>query len=297
MSLVIVGSIGLDTIESPAGKVVDAPGGSAMYASLSATYFCPVKIVGVVGEDFPQANLEMLRSKSVNLDGLEIVPGKTFRWSGRYENYNTAQTLSTELNVFADFQPKLPSSCRTCHSLFLANIHPDLQLKVLDDVQEYSIVACDTMNYWIQLCPDRLIEVIKRVNILFINEDEIRQLTGIKDIYQAAHHLMKIGPSLVVIKRGEYGAVIVSKDSYYFAPAYPIPQVKDTTGAGDSFAGGFLGYICAQGELSDATIRTALRYGTVMAALNVSEFSVHGLMQADQQVIEDMQEKLRAWLA
>ena len=297
MSLVIVGSIGLDSVESPAGKVVDALGGSALYGAVAASHLCEVKMVGVVGDDFPAEAIELLKGRGICLDGLEVAPGKTFRWTGKYENFNQAETLSTDLNVFAGFDPKLPPGCKSCHTLFLANIHPDLQLKVLDEVQDYSLVACDTMNYWIQLCPDRLMEVIRRVDILFINEDEIRLLTGIKDIYLAARQLMKEGLKLVVVKRGEYGAVIVSDESYYFAPAYPIHPVKDTTGAGDSFAGGFLAYLCREGGLSDANIRIALRYGTVMAALNVSDFSVNGLISKDAKQIEEMQLRLKNWLS
>ncbi|HOH47230.1 MAG TPA: PfkB family carbohydrate kinase [Candidatus Cloacimonadota bacterium] len=295
MSLIIVGSVALDTIETPAGNVADALGGSALYASLAATHFCPVSIVGVVGTDYPPSAIEMLKSHNINLDGLEQVEGKTFRWSGKYVSFNQAETLSTDLNVFADFDPKLPDSCTSCYTLFLANIHPKLQLKVLSEMKHYSLVACDTMNYWIQLCPDLLTELIRKVDILFINEDEIRQYTTERDIFLAARLILDMGVRLVVVKRGECGAVIISKESYYFAPAYPISPVRDTTGAGDSFAGGFLGYISAKKSLDDQTIRQALRYGTVMAALNVAEFSVDGLHTADQQRIESMQKKLKEW--
>ncbi|MEF3694582.1 MAG: PfkB family carbohydrate kinase [Candidatus Cloacimonadota bacterium] len=295
MSLVIVGSIALDTIESPAGKVVDALGGSALYASLAASHFCPVSIVGVVGTDYPASAIELLKSRNVNLDGLEQVEGKTFRWAGKYLNFNQAETLSTDLNVFADFDPKLPESCKSCHTLFLANIHPQLQLKVLSEMQHYSLVACDTMNYWIQLCPELLTELIKKVDILFINEDEIKLYTTERDVFVAAGLILDMGVKLVVVKRGEYGAVIITKESYYYAPAYPISPVRDTTGAGDSFAGGFLGYISAKGSLDPDTIRQALRYGTVMAAMDVSEFSVAGLHKADKERIESMQLKLKQW--
>jgi len=295
MSLVIVGSIAFDTIESPAGKVVDALGGSAVYGSLSGSHFTDVRIVGVVGTDFPNSAIDLLKSRNICVNGLEVVEGKTFRWSGVYENFNQAQTLFTELNVFADFEPKLPTSCSSCHTLFLANIHPDLQHKVLDDVKQYSLVACDTMNYWITLCPDRLRELIQRVDILFINEDEIRQLTGIRDIFAAARSIHDMGVKLVVIKRGEYGSVTVSRDSFYFAPAYPIPQVKDTTGAGDSFAGGFLGYLTEVGSLDDEHIRKAVLYGTVMAALDVSEFSVDALAKTDRATIDEMLGNLKQW--
>ena len=295
MSLVVVGSVALDTVESPAGNVADALGGSALYASLAATHFCPVSIVGVVGTDYPPSAIELLKSQNINLDGLEQVEGKTFRWAGKYISFNQAETLATDLNVFADFDPKLPPSCTSCHTLFLANIHPKLQLKVLSEMKQYSLVACDTMNYWIQLCPELLTELIRKVDILFINEDEIKQYTTERDVFVAAGLILDMGVQLVVVKRGEYGAMIITKDSYYFAPAYPISPVRDTTGAGDSFAGGFLGYISSIGSLDDATIRQALRYGTVMAALNVAEFSVEGLHKADMKTIESMQEKLKHW--
>lgn len=295
MSLVVVGSIGLDTVESPAGKVCDALGGSALYASVAASHFHPVSIVGVVGSDFPSEAYEILNSRKINIDGLERLEGKTFRWSGKYSNFNRAETLSTDLNVFADFNPQLPPSCCSCHTLFLANIHPTLQLQVLAQVQDHKLVACDTMNYWIGLCPELLTEVIRKVDILFINEEEIRLYTGQFDAFQAARTILDMGVQLVVIKRGEYGAVIVTRDSFYFAPAYPISPVKDTTGAGDSFAGGFLGYISSVGSLAPETIKEALRVGTVMAALNVSEFSITGLVRAELTAIYEMIANLKHW--
>ena len=295
MSLVIVGSIGLDTVETPAGKVSDILGGSASYGSIAASHFTDVHLVGVVGDDFPPAAVDLLRAQGINLDGLEVKPGKTFRWSGKYNNFNQAETLSTELNVFADFEPKLTDNCRTCDSLFLANIHPALQLSVLSGVASYSLVACDTMNYWINLCPDTLTEVIKKVDIVFINEDEIRLYCGMNNIFEAASKILDMGPKVVVIKRGEYGSVIVGKDTFYFAPAYPIYPIKDTTGAGDSFAGGFLGYLAQCGELTEANLRIAVRYGTVMAALDVSEFSVQGLVDTSMEEIDSMVNNLMRW--
>jgi len=295
VSLVVVGSIGLDTIETPQGKVQDALGGSASYASLAASYFSPTFIVGVVGEDFPEADLELLKRHQISLDGLETKPGATFRWSGRYQDWNQAETLSTELNVFADFSPQLPKSCRCCSSLLLANIHPRLQLQVLDQTERYDWVACDTMNYWIKLCPDELTEVIRRMDIFFVNEQELRLYTGIENIFAAARSLLALGPKLVVVKRGEYGSVAVMPDDLFFAPAYPVERLVDPTGAGDCFAGGFMSYLGTQSELNKAVIRNAVRCGSVLAALNVGSFSVHGITGLDPDTIWAKVHQLRNW--
>lgn len=295
MSLVVVGSVALDTIETPSGKVCDALGGSAIYASLAASYFAPTKVVGVVGEDFPQRGIELLQRHGICLDGLETKVGKTFRWSGKYQNLNQADTLSTELNVFADFSPQLPPSCRSCESLLLANIHPALQLQVLNQIESYRWVACDTMNYWIDLCPELLTEVIRRVDIVFINEDEIRQYTKTNNIFSGARKLISLGARAVVIKRGEYGSVAVFDNDLFFAPAYPMEQVKDPTGAGDAFAGGFMSYLASQSDLSKLVVRKAVRLGTVMAALNVGDFSVEGLSDLDTNKIDAMIKELQEW--
>lgn len=295
MSLVIVGSIALDTISTPAGSVVDALGGSAIYGALAATHFCPTSIVGVLGTDFPASGLELLKSEGVNLDGLDFKEGKTFRWSGKYSTWNRAETLCTELNVFADFSPLLPESCKNCQSLLLANIHPELQLQVLAQISTYSHSACDTMNYWISLCPETLAEVIRRVNIVFMNEDEIRDFTGKPDLFTAAKAILEMGPQWVIIKRGEYGSLAVSAEHLFFAPAYPVQTVKDPTGAGDSFAGAFMAHIAEHPVLSPQLIRDAVRYGTVMAALNVADFSVNGLVGLSRTVIEAKKENLIKW--
>ena len=295
MSLVIVGSIALDTIETPLGKVEEALGGSAVYGSLAASYFGPSYIVGVVGDDYPARGIELLRAHKVNLDGLETRPGKTFRWSGTYRQWNQADTLSTDLNVFADFSPQLPPSCRCCRSLLLANIHPQLQLQVLDQIESYQWVACDTMNYWISLCPELLTEVIRRVDIVFINEDEIRQYTGLDNVFAAGRQLLGMGVKAVVIKRGEYGSVTVLPDDLFFAPAWPVEQVQDPTGAGDSFAGGFMSYLATQDQLSKNAIRNAVRFGTVLAAKNVSAFSVDGLVNLEFSELQHKVHQLRNW--
>jgi len=292
MSLVIVGSIGLDTIRTHAGSVVDAIGGSAVYGSISASYFTDVNIIGVVGEDYPPHAIEIMKRHGICLDGLEVASGKTFRWNGEYHDLNKAETLLTELNVFADFVPKLPQSCSSCHSLLLANIHPKLQMEVLLQSSSYAHLACDTMNFWIASCPEELAEVISKVHIVFMNEDEVRDFTNEKDIFQAARKLLDMGPELIVVKRGEYGSVAVREDEIFFAPAYPIGNVKDPTGAGDSFAGAFMACLEGHGELSSTAIRDAIRYATVMAALNVSEFSVTGILDLKRNDIDNYKEKL-----
>ncbi len=295
MSLVIVGSLGLDTIETLAGKRVDALGGSAVYGAISSSLFTTTSIVGVVGDDFPQEYWDLLQRRRINLAGLETTPGKTFRWHGRYHNLNQAETVRTDLNVFKSFEPKLPECCKCCHSLLLGNIHPALQMNVLEQIERYHFVACDTMNLWINNTRDQLLEVLARVHIIFINEDEIRLLSGINNVFEAGGEILSKGPELVVVKRGEYGAIAITRQDMFFVPAYPIRQVIDTTGAGDAFAGGFMGYLADKPTLDKHHIRAAMRYGTVMAGVNVSSFSVDALAQADQDGIELMYENLINW--
>lgn len=295
MSLVIVGSIGLDTISTPAGAVQDALGGSAIYGALAASYFTKAHIVGVLGTDFPIDGLKLLQDHGIILEGLDFKEGKTFRWSGKYNTWNKAETLLTELNVFADFSPVLPESFKCCKSLLLANIHPALQLQVLNQISSYSHLACDTMNYWINLCPEELAKVIRRMDIVFMNEDEVRDWTKKADIYSAAKEILAVGPKWVIVKRGEYGSVAISSEYMYFAPAYPVETVIDPTGAGDSFAGAFMAYIANHTTLSPAVIREAVRYGTVLAAMNVQNFSVLGLVKRSKEEIETKKDKLIKW--
>lgn len=296
MSLVIVGSIGLDSIETPVGKVTDALGGSAVYGALAASYFTKAFTVGVVGTDFPKEHIDLLIKHGIVVDGLEIKEGNTFRWAGKYETWNLAQTLETQLNVFGDFNPVLPESCHICKSLLLGNIHPDLQLSVLNQIKSYDFVGADTMNYWINGARDRLDEVIKRVDIVFMNEDELKSYAGEKSVYLAAEVVLNKGPKLVVLKRGEYGSTLIGESLLFFCPAYPIVEVKDPTGAGDSFAGGFMGYLAKVGEMTSHNLKMACIYGTVMAALNVSEFSVHKLANHSWEHIELMQEEMQGWI-
>lgn len=276
-SVLIVGSVALDTVETPAGKVERALGGAAVYSSVAASFFAPVRVVGVVGEDFPKEHLEFLASRKIDTRGIQTIPGgKTFHWAGSYEgDMNQADTKLTELNVFQSFSPELPEDYKSSEFVFLANIDPELQIKVLDQTPNAKLVGCDTMNFWISSKKDALLEVLKRVDIVFINDAEVRQLTGTTNITRAAAQIHEIGPKYVVVKKGEHGAVMYCDESVCFAAAsYPLEEVTDPTGAGDSFAGGFMGYVASTGEISEINIRRAVVYGSTLASYNVQDFSL-----------------------
>lgn len=296
MSLVVVGSIALDTIKTPAGEVEDVLGGSAIYASIAGKYFTDVSIIGVVGEDFPQAHIDLLNNKKINIDGLAKVPGKTFRWKGEYQNLNQATTLDTQLNVFAEFKPILTQGCRTNSVTLLGNIHPSLQLEVLDQIECSDLIAMDTMNLWIDMTKPELTEVIKRVNLLFINEDEIKMYAEKSNIFEAMEFVLNLGVEFVVVKRGEYGAVVASKEELFFVPVYPVRKVVDPTGAGDSFAGGFVGYLAKMKKYDFATMKQATIYGTITAANNIQSFSVENLQFLTEAEIETMSNDLKHWI-
>jgi sugar/nucleoside kinase (ribokinase family) len=244
MSLLVVGSVALDSLETPFGQKEDALGGSATYFSTSASFFSPVQVVAVVGEDFPEQHLTFLKGRGIDLEGVTREPGKTFRWKGKYGyQLNEAQTLDTQLNVFEHFSPKLPESYRDAPYVFLGNIHPVLQGQVLDQVRAPKLVAADTMNFWIQGSRDALLKTLSRVNLLFVNDAEARQLAGEHNVVKAARAILGMGPTRVVIKRGEYGALLFDRDHIFACPAYPLAEVFDPTGAGDTFAGGFMGTV------------------------------------------------------
>lgn len=293
MSLVIVGSVALDSVKTPFGEVKEAVGGSANYAAMASKNFCETKLVGVVGDDYPTEHIELLRHNGVNIEGLEIKPGKTFRWVGVYNELNRAETLDTQLNLFAEFNPILPETYRNSKYLFLGNIHPALQLNVLNQMPNAKITACDTMNFWIDRNRDELLEVIKRVTILFINEDEIKMLTGEGNIFKATDIVAEMGPTLIIVKRGEYGALAVHKDYYFFTPIYPVKDVIDPTGAGDSFAGGFMGYIAGKDSFEKEIVKKAMVHGTVMASFNVEAFSLDRLKDANMANIAYRKEEIR----
>ncbi len=278
-SILVVGSVALDSVKTLEGESREALGGSAVYFSLSARYFAPVSMVGVVGEDFPDEHRELLSERGINLAGLKAVPGKTFRWVGKYgRDISDAKTLATHLNVFKDFKPELSETQRKAPVVFLANIDPELQMDVLSQMRGPSIVACDTMNYWISSKPAALKELLSKVDIFFSNEDEAKKLTKQTSVLAAARTLAEWGPSVVVIKKGEHGAVMQAGGRLYAFPAFPVESVKDPTGAGDTFAGGFMGYLTAAGAYDDVDhLKLAMLYGTTMASFNVEDFSTRRL--------------------
>ncbi len=278
MSILVVGSIALDTVETPFGKVEDSPGGSALYFSAAASFFAPVKVVGVVGKDFDFEQIEFLRQRNVDLDGLMVEEGLTFRWGGRYKkDMNRRITLFTYLNVFEQFTPKIPDHYQNATFIFLANIDPELQLKVLQTVKNPRLTVLDTMNFWISGKRDALEAVIQKVDVLIVNDEEIRELTGSVRLYHAAEQLLKRGPRALVIKKGEHGAILVTEEGYFFAPAFPVREVTDPTGAGDTFAGGFLGYLAAQNEVANHHLKNAVIYGSTVASFVVEDFSFQRL--------------------
>jgi cytidine kinase len=277
-SLIVVGSIGIDTIETPRERRVEILGGSASYACAAASFFTGVGLVGVVGTDFPKPYTDLYRKLGINLDGLQTVPGKTFRWTGVYEaNMDNRRTICTDLNVFASFMPDLPPSYRKAPFLFLANIQPQLQLHVLDQIEQPRFVVADTMDLWINTAKDDLVKVIQRVDLLTINESEARHLTGEHVLVRAARSLLGMGPKYVIVKKGEHGSILFSRDSIFLIPAFPLEDVRDPTGAGDSFAGGFMGALASGGKLGEAGIRRAMVYGSVVASFGVEEFSLDRL--------------------
>ena len=295
-SVLIVGSVALDSVQTPSGVVERALGGAAVYSSVAASFFGPVRLVGVVGEDFPREHLDFLASHQIDTRGLQIVPGgKTFHWKGSYDgDMNQATTHATELNVFQNFKPDLPEDYRFSQYVFLANIDPELQLQVLDHMENPKMVGCDTMNFWISGKRDALIEVLKRVNIAFVNDAEIRQLTGIGNLTQAAAKMHDYGPEYVIVKKGEHGAVMYcSGRTCFMAAPYPLEEVIDPTGAGDSFAGGFMGYIARTGEVTDENLRRAVVFGSTLASFNVQDFSLNRFKHLTIKEIEQRYEEFR----
>lgn len=280
MKLLVVGSIALDSIETPFGKEVNILGGSASYFSLAASMFTDVCAVAVVGRDFPEEHLDLFRSKGIALNGVKRENGETFRWEGKYGyDLGDPETLGTHLNVFENFKPVLPEEYRDIEYVFLANIDPELQLSVLNQVKNPKVVACDTMNYWIENKPEALKEVIKRVDILMLNDSEARILAKEPRITHAARTVLDLGPKVLIVKRGEYGALMFSKEGIFWAPSYPLEEVIDPTGAGDSFAGGFMGFIAGQGIADHVGYKTAVVFGSVIASFTVENFSVKRLAQ------------------
>ena len=291
--VLVVGSIALDSVQTPFGKADDVLGGSGTFFSASASHLTDVQLVGVVGNDYPLDKLRELEKRNVDLSGIEQADGPSFRWRGRYRHdLNSAETLETHLGVFSHFQPKIPAKWAEPEFLFLANIDPRLQLAVLKQVKRPRLVASDTMNFWIESRRPELLEVIKHVDLLTLNDGEARQLTEQTNLVKAAKWIMARGPKHVIIKKGEHGAFLFREDHVFFAPAYPLETVYDPTGAGDSFAGGFIGYLARTGDLSDANMRRAVVYGSAMGSFAVEKFSIERLMTVTKPEID---ERVRAF--
>lgn len=292
-SILAVGSLAFDSIQAPAGRVERVLGGSANYFSISASFFTSLKLVGVVGEDFPTEHLQLLEKRGIDLRGISIVPGKTFHWVGQYgQDLNEAQTLETHLNVFEHFSPKLPADYSECRYVFLANIDPDLQQQVWSTLKKPQLIAADSMNYWIHQKKPSLLRILEKVDLLIINETEALLLSERSNIVEAAEWIRNGGPKILIVKRGEYGALLFTNHGIFSAPALPLPDVKDPTGAGDTFAGGVMGYLShekislEQLQADDAIIRKAVIFGSVMASFTVQDFGLTALLKASPSQIE-----------
>lgn len=278
MSMLIVGTVATDDIVTPFAAVEGVLGGSAVYAATAGSLYVPVQIVGVIGADFPNDYMEFLKQRQFDLAGLEVQEGKTFHWAGKYHfDMNTRDTLATELNVLATFNPTLPAAYRRTPYVFLANVDPVIQLDALNQMERPVVTILDTMNYWIETQRDDLTAVVRRSDLVMINDEELRQYTGEHSLLRAAYNMLALGPRALIVKKGEHGAALVTKDGYYYAPGYPLEDVVDPTGAGDSFAGGFLGYIAKRRKASERELHRALIHGSVVASFTVEDFSVNRL--------------------
>ena len=298
MDILVIGSVAFDSVETPFGRGDSVLGGSATYFATSASFFTGVQLVAVVGDDFPEEPRQFLSARGVDLSGLQTQPGQTFRWKGRYGyDLNEAQTLETHLNVFETFHPQLPRSYRQAKYVFLANIDPELQLEVLQQVDRPQLIACDTMNFWIEGKREALVRTLGHVDILVINESEARQLAGQANLVKASRAILDMGPKTLVVKRGEYGVLVFSEHSIFSAPAYPLEEVFDPTGAGDTFAGGFMGYLAATDNPCEETIRKATVFGSVMASFTVEDFSLGRLRRLTWPEIEDRFRRFQALTA
>jgi sugar/nucleoside kinase (ribokinase family) len=293
VSLLVVGSIALDSVYTPFGETADAPGGSAVFFAAAGSILHPVQVVGVIGTDYPLGALKALEQRGVDLAGVEQAAGDSFRWKARYSyDLSSRETLDTRLGVFAEFRPRLPAAFRHARYVFLGNIDPELQLGVLDQVAHPTLVACDTMNYWIQAKRDLLLELLRHTDILMVNDAEARELSGDWNIYRAAHWVLDRGPRMAVIKQGEHGALLVNREATFKVPAYPLQEVFDPTGAGDAFAGGFMAYLASTGDLSPANLRRAMVYGAALGSFAVEAFGIRGL---EQVTLADVRARVRAF--
>jgi len=293
--ILVVGSLAYDDVHTPYDSRRDVLGGAASYFSLAACLYAPVRLMGVVGDDFRESDLERLRKKGIDLAGVDHAKGRSFRWLGRYDHdLATAETINTDLGVFGDWEPAVPPAFADSEFVFLANILPEIQLRMLDQVRKPKAIALDTMNYWIERRRDALADVMTRVDIVTVNEAEARQFCGTHNVLKAARQILALGPRAVVIKRAEYGALLLTADRIFWTPAYPLDEVRDPTGAGDAFAGGLLGHLARADQLDDRTLCQAVLHGTVCASFAVETFSVDGIERADLAAVERRVGELQA---
>ena len=293
MSLLVVGSVALDSIFTPFGETADALGGSAVYFSVAGSVLHPVQVVGVVGDDFPVHELDRLAARGIDWSGVERAKGESFRWKGKYSyDLQSRETLETRLGVFAHFQPKIPDAFRAAEYVFLGNIDPELQIAVLGQVKSPKLVVCDTMNYWIQSKKEALLDLLSRVDVLMVNDGEARELSGDWNIHRAGRWILAHGPSRVVIKQGEYGALLIEPSRTFYVPAFPLETVFDPTGAGDAFAGGFMAYLARTGTITEDNLRRAMVYGAAMGSYAVEQFGIRGF---DQVTLADVESRVRAF--
>jgi sugar/nucleoside kinase (ribokinase family) len=293
MTLLVVGSIALDSIFTPFGQTADALGGSAVYFSVAGSVLHPVQVVGVIGRDFPRDELEQLAARGIDWSGVEQADGESFRWKGKYSyDLQSRETLETRLGVFADFQPRLPPAFRGARYLFLGNIDPELQLGVLEQVQHPELVVCDTMNYWIQRKKSVLLQLLSRVDVLMVNDSEARELSGDWNIHRAGRWILGHGPKRVVIKQGEHGALLIEPKRTFYVPAYPLENVFDPTGAGDAFAGGFMAYLARTQSVTEENVRRAMVYGAAMGSYAVEHFGIRGF---EHVTLADVEQRVRSF--
>lgn len=297
MSLLVIGSIALDSVQTPYGIEKEILGGSATHFAISASIFYNVRLVGVIGKDFPNSYRKLIADKDVDISGLQEVDGKTFRWDGRYEGkMNEAETLNVELNVLGKFEPTIPENFKNSEYVFLANYSPDFQISVLNNMKQPKFVLADTMNLWIKESRNQLYELLKRVDGLILNDSESSLLTNETNTIRAGRSIQKMGPKIVIIKRGEHGSILFNSDKIYLLPAYPTEEVKDPTGAGDSFAGGVMGYISSAKEINQKTLKKALIYGTIMASFNIEGFGVNRINQTTFEEVQARFKKFEAMI-
>lgn len=294
IDVLIIGTIGYDTIETPFGKREHVLGGSASYASIAASFFAKPGMIAIVGEDFQEEHRDFLLSKNVSLHGLKQIAGKTFAWGGKYEfDMNEAKTAFTDLNTLLQFDAHVPEKFRNAKYIFLANTDPVLQMKVLEQLKEPQFIVMDTMNFWIQTKKNELLDVIKKVDALLLNDGEARMLFGTVNLLKAAQEALKLGPKYVIIKKGEHGALLFSDGKHFNAPGYPLEILKDPTGCGDSFAGGFIGYLAKNGKIEESSLRKAIIYGSVVASYNAEDFSLERLKKLTQKEIEERYQEMK----